>query len=179
MVQLTEPTRSFPNMLAENPWIELVRTQERVERHFSGKVHAFNTGYARLKKLDYDIIGNLDADISFEPDYFSFLMEKFAEHPQLGVGGTPFREGTNQYDFRYTSTNHVSGACQLFRRKCFETIGGYTPLKMGGVDLMAVMTARMMGWQTRTFSEKTCQHNKETYTRKKIQIQSDMEIRIP
>ena len=27
------------------PWIELVRMPERKERHFAGKVHAFNAGY--------------------------------------------------------------------------------------------------------------------------------------
>ena len=150
-----------------HPWIELVRTPERTERHFAGKVCAFNMGYARLKDLKYDIIGNLDADISFGPDYFSFLVGKFAKYPNLGVGGTPFREGTDQYNLRYTSTNHVSGACQLFRRECFEAIGGYTPLKRGGIDLLAVLSARMMGWKTQSFTEKTCQHNKQTQIGKK------------
>ena len=155
-----------------HPWIELVRTPERVERHFAGKVHAFNTGYTRLKGLQYDIIGNLDADIAFESDYFAFLLRKFSENPQLGVGGTPFREGTDQYDYRFASIEHVSGACQLFRRECFEAIGGYTPLKMGGIDLKAVMTARMIGWQTRSFTEKTCQHTKKTQTGKNSKLRA-------
>ena len=29
------------------------------------------------------------------------------------------------YDFRFASIEHVSGACQLFRRQAFEEIGGY------------------------------------------------------
>lgn len=145
-------------------WIELVRMPERNERHFGGKVYAFNAGYARVTDLDCDIIGNLDADISFEKDYFSFLLSKFAEHAQLGVGGTPFREGEHQYDFRFSSIEHVSGACQLFRRECFEEIGGYVPIKEGGEDLVACMTARMKGWETRTFPEKFCVHNREIGT---------------
>ena len=59
-------------------WIELVRRPERTERHFAGKVMAFNEGYSRVRRLDCDVIGNLDADISFDPDYFGFLMSKFA-----------------------------------------------------------------------------------------------------
>src|SRR5271154_5339692 len=55
---------------AENPWMELVRMPERQERHFAGKVHAFNAGYARVKDLGYDVIGNLDGDTSFDGDYF-------------------------------------------------------------------------------------------------------------
>jgi glycosyltransferase involved in cell wall biosynthesis len=146
---------------AKHKWIELVQMPERRERHFAGKVHAFNAGYARVRDLNYSIIGNLDADITFEEDYISFLLSRFAENPRLGVGGTPFREGLNQYDYNFTSIEHVSGACQLFRRKCFEDIGGYKPQKVGGVDLVAGLTARMKGWQTRTFLEKTCIHHRK------------------
>ena len=64
---------------ADHPWIELVRMPERRERHFAGKVQAFNAGYARLQGLDYDVIGSLDADVSFDPDYFSYLLRKLAE----------------------------------------------------------------------------------------------------
>jgi biofilm PGA synthesis N-glycosyltransferase PgaC len=147
---------------AEHAWISLIRTPARAERHFEGKVRAFNMGYSSVKHLSYDIIGNLDADISFDEDYISFLLRKFADNPQLGVGGTPFREGSAQYDYRFSSTEHVSGACQLFRRSCFEAVGGYVPLKAGGVDLAAVLSARMKGWQTRTFTDKTCEHHKRT-----------------
>jgi len=152
---------------AEHPWIEQVRTAERQERHFAGKVYAFNAGYVRIKDLPYDVIGNLDADITFDEDYFDFLLRKFAENPQLGVVGTPFREESHQYDHRFTSIEHVSGACQLFRRKCFEEIGGYVPIKIGGVDLVAVLSARMKGWQTRTFPEKTCVHHRRMGTTKR------------
>ena len=146
---------------AEHPWIELVRLPERTERHFAGKVNAFSAGYARVRDLPYDIIGNLDADVSFDADYFDFLLSKFAETPRLGVGGTPFREGSLQYDYRFTSIEHVSGQIQMFRRECFEDIGGYVPIKTGGIDLVAVITARMKGWQTRTFLEKPYLHHRK------------------
>jgi glycosyltransferase involved in cell wall biosynthesis len=145
---------------AEHAWIELVRMPERRERHFAGKVQAFNAGYAKAANLDYDVIGNLDADITVDEEHFDFLLRKLAENPQLGVAGTPFREESRQYDYRFTSIEHVSGACQLFRRKCFEEIGGYIPIRSGGIDLIAVLTARMKGWQTRTFLEKTCVHHR-------------------
>jgi hypothetical protein len=59
------------------------------------------------------------------------------------------------------SLEHVSGACQLFRRACFEAIGGYVAVKTGGVDHIAVITARMKGWKTRTFTERVCRHHRE------------------
>jgi biofilm PGA synthesis N-glycosyltransferase PgaC len=144
--------------LPDNPWMELLRMPERKERHFAGKVHAFNAGYARVKDLDFEVIGNLDGDVAFDEEYYQFLLEKFAENPQLGVVGTPFKEGSFQYDYNFTSIEHVSGQCQLFRRKCFEEIGGYLPRRIGGIDSVAVMSARMKGWQTRTFVEKTFDH---------------------
>jgi glycosyltransferase involved in cell wall biosynthesis len=148
----------------QHAWIELIRTPERKERHFAGKVHAFNAGYEKVKNISYEIIGSLDADITFEPDYMAFLLRKFAENPKLGVAGTPFREGNTQYDYRFTNIEHVSGACQLFRKKCFEDIGGYTPLKVGGIDLVAVTTARMKGWETRTFTEMSSEHHRKMGT---------------
>ena len=157
----TDGTDELVRKYAEdNPWIEVLRLPDRRERHFGGKVMAFNAGWVRVKDLPYEVIGNLDADVSFEPDYFEFLLNKFAATPGLGVAGTPFTEGNGTYDYRFTSIEHVSGACQVFRRECFEDIGGYTPVKGGGIDYLAVISARMKGWKTRTFTDNVCHHHR-------------------
>ena len=153
--------------LPAHPWMQLIRMPERKERHFAAKVHAFNAGYERVKRTGCDIIGNLDADLSFEADYIEFLLDKFSTDPVLGVAGTPFVEDASQpYDYRFTNVEHVSGACQLFRRECFDAIGGYKPIKAGGIDWVAVTTARMKGWKTRTFTEKTIFHHRTMGTGK-------------
>lgn len=146
---------------ARYPWIELVRMPDRQERHFAGKVHAFNAGYAALEGIDFDVIASLDADISFEPDYFYFLLRKLGDDAGLGLVGTPFKEeGSGEtYDYRFTSIEHVSGACQVFRRQCFEDIGGYIPVK-NGIDHIAVVSSRQKGWKTRTFPDKECLHHR-------------------
>jgi biofilm PGA synthesis N-glycosyltransferase PgaC len=149
---------------ANNPWIELLGMPERAERHFAGKVHAFNTGHARAKELNPDVIGNLDADVSIEPDHFLYLLTNFAENPGLGVGGSPFREGSLQYDYRFSNVENVWGGCQLFRRECYEAIGGYKPVKGGGIDHIAVVSARMKGWKTKTFTDKVCIHHRTMNT---------------
>ena len=157
----TDGTEKIIKKYAEKyPWIELESLPESNDRHFGRKAIAFNIGYELIRNLDFDIIGNLDADISFDNEYFAFLLNKFEENPRLGVAGTPFREGSQQYDYRFSRKEHVSGACQLFRRECFESIGGYIPRKEGGVDLAAVVIARMKGWRTETFPEKYCIHNR-------------------
>jgi len=141
-------------------WIELLRMPERSERNFAGKVHAFNAGRARTADLAYDVIGNLDADVSFGEGHFRDLVSKFAEHPQLGVVGAPFREGSYQYDYRFTNIENVWGGCQLFRKECFESIGGYVAIPGGSIDHIAVVSARMKGWRTRTFTESVCLHHR-------------------
>lgn len=145
----------------EHSWIELITIPARQERHFSGKADASRAGFARVSQLEFDFVGSLDADISFHETYFAFLLKKLSEDLKLGLVGTPFKENESPvYDYRFVSIEHVSGACQLFRRQCFEEIGGYVPVKGGGIDYIAVVTARMKGWKTRTFTESVCIHHR-------------------
>src|SRR5204862_1733199 len=139
---------------------ELFRRPQRSDRSFAGKVHAFNSGLERVRSVPFDVIGNLDADLSFDPEYLEFLIGKFADDPRLGVAGTPFTEdgGYDTARDSFEGKNHVAGGCQLFRRQCFEEVGGYIPNPAGGIDWIAVTTARMKGWKTRSFSEKRFHH---------------------
>jgi biofilm PGA synthesis N-glycosyltransferase PgaC len=148
-----------------HPWITLLRRECSDERHFAGKAHAVNAAYETLRSFSFDLIGNLDADITLPPDYYEFLVSKFVLMPELGVAGTPFVEDpakprAHSYAHRFADLSHVSGACQFFRRRCFDEIGGYTPVREGGIDWVAVTTARMRGWKTRTFLERVCRHHR-------------------
>ena len=153
----------------QHPWIELFRLSAQRDRQFAAKAHAFNAGFAHASGTPYDVVGNLDADITFEPEYLEFLLSKFAADPELGVAGTPFIEdftNTRQhtYGHNFANLDHVSGACQIFRRECFAEIGGYIPIRGGAIDWIAVTTARMNGWKTRTFPEKVCFHHRKLGT---------------
>lgn len=152
--------------VAKYDWIELVNLPVRRERNFAAKVNAFNQGQELVKGLDYAIIGNLDSDVSLDPDHFEFLMNRFREDPQLGVAGTVFREegGYNSGTDSLEGQFYVSGQCQMFRRECFKEIGGYFANKAGGIDWIAVTTARMMGWKTRSFREKSFFHQRHLGT---------------
>ena len=150
-------------------WIEMIEMPTRLDRSFAAKVHSFNAGYERVKHFNYEVIGNLDADISFDKDYFEVLLGKFAGMPEIGVAGTGYTEGGCIAKY---SCKDVAGQCQIFRRECFEDIGGYFPSKYGGVDWIAVRTARMKGWKTRTFSEKTFAHHRPMGTAESNRWQS-------
>lgn len=153
-----EIVRSYAEKI---PWIEFVRRPAQTDRNFASKVFSFNAGYERVRDVQYDIIGNLDADLSFEKDMLEYLLEQFTQFPDLGVAGPPFCEmPKRQYDYRYANIEHVTGMLQLFRRECFEAIGGYTPIKGGGIDWVAVTAARMTGWRTQTFAGRTLFHHR-------------------
>lgn len=162
----TDSTDDIVRRYASNyPWIELVRMPEREERHFAGKVYAFKAGYDKVKEMRFEAVGSVDADASFDEDYFAFLLQKLTEDHALGLIGTAFRETAGEnYDYRFVSIEHVTGICQLFRRQCFEDIGGYVPVKGGAIDRIANLAARMKGWKTRTFTEKTYFHHRQMGT---------------
>jgi len=154
---------------AQYPWIEVVHRPRQLDRSFAGKVRAFNAGLERLTSVDYDVVGNLDGDISLEPDYFEFLMQKFAQDPKLGVAGTPFVEDSGYDSARdsFEGENYVAGGCQLFRAECYREIGGYVANRNGGIDWIAVMSARMKGWRVRSFREKRFHHYRKLGTAQK------------
>jgi glycosyltransferase involved in cell wall biosynthesis len=157
---------------AKHEWIERLDMPSHRDRSFAAKAHCFNAARARLEGLEYEVIGNIDADISFERDYLEFLLQKFGQIPDLGVAGTPLLS-TDDYDSAkdsFEGENYVAGPFQLFRRRCLDDVGGYVPNKAGGVDWIAVTTARMKGWKTRSFREKRYFHHRSFGTAERSPI---------
>jgi len=170
----TDNTREIiDRYLGKYPWIEVVEMPARRDRSFAAKVGAFNAGFEKVKDLPFGVIGNLDADISFEKDHFEFLVSRFEQDSTLGVAGTVFREeGYNSETDSFEGRKHVSGQCQLFRRECWEDIGGYIPHRAGGIDWMAVTTARMKGWKTESFRERSFFHHRHMGTAERSLVAS-------
>ena len=142
-------------------WIELIKLPDEVKRDFSAKARAVNYGFNMCRDLVFEIVANIDADISFAPDFVSFLINKFSEDSDYGVLGTAYEE--ENYDSlrdRHQNLTHVSGQAQFFRKECFTGIGGYVETPHGGVDWIAVTTARQQGWITRTFPEMKFFHHR-------------------
>jgi poly-beta-1,6-N-acetyl-D-glucosamine synthase len=151
--------------VARFPWISLIRRMNRPNRHFAGKADAVNSAFKFLETAQFDLVGNLDADISFGPDHFSFLLDKFLEDPRLGIAGTAYmEENWDSTRDSFEGETSVHGACQVFRRECFLEIGGYMPNSAGGVDWIAVTTARMQGWKTQNFPQRRFYHHRKMGT---------------
>jgi poly-beta-1,6-N-acetyl-D-glucosamine synthase len=144
----------------QHSWIELVNRPVRKDRNFAAKVYAFDEGLQRVQDLKFELMGNLDADISFGSDHFEFLISKFLENSALGVAGTAYTQdgGWDSTRDSFEGEASVHGACQLFRYQCFLDIGGYCANRLGGIDWIAVTTARMKGWETRNYPDRRYHH---------------------
>jgi len=145
-------------------FIELVHIGENHAPSFASKIYALNAGLERLKGNDYEFIGILDADVSFETSYFASLLKRFERDPALGLaGGFIYEKRNGKFKIRFgDSVRSVAGAVQLFRRECYESVGGILPLKYGGEDWCAEVMARMKGWRVEAFPELEVFHHKPT-----------------
>ncbi len=146
-------------------FILLLRKSADQERNYGNKARAFKLGYEQLKNLEYDFVGNLDADVSFGPTYYEGVLSKFDANERLGVaGGTRFDLWNGQFRKIRPARNSAGGPTQFFRRQCYEEIGGYLPLRFGGLDTVAETMARMHGWEVETFSDLEVFHYRCTGT---------------
>lgn len=144
-------------------FIELLRVDADSDRNFGSKAAAINAGYKQIASLPHDFIGVLDADVSFGQDYYEQVLARFSDDPKLGIAGGVLTDIVDGKPVRQLTDPEwsVSGPVQMFRRECFEQIGGYLPLR-GGIDAAAEVMARMRGWRVRAFPEISALHHRQT-----------------
>jgi poly-beta-1,6-N-acetyl-D-glucosamine synthase len=149
---------------AQHDFIKFVRRETKnCVVNFSSKVHAIYEGINQSKKIEHDYIGILDGDVTFSPFYYERVLIKFKENEKLGLAGGVVFDKHDERCVRRSPAyiEYVSGCVQLFRRKCYEDIGGLVPLKDGGEDTVAVIMARMKGWRVESFDELIVFHHKQ------------------
>ena len=163
----TDRTLEIARRFAEDwPFIHVVarKKDEAVGHNWAARVDAINYANSKLTSTSYDFIGILDADISFEPDYYQRVIERLASIPGLGIAGGNLHE-MQRGKFQPRPGNrsiHVPGAVQLFRRDCYEKVGGLKPFRRGHDDTVAETTARMYGWKTESFEDLPVFHHRPT-----------------
>jgi glycosyltransferase involved in cell wall biosynthesis len=149
------------------PFIRLHRVRRREERNFGSKARAINAGYELVRHLEHDFIGILDVDITFSSDYYERVIAHMDAQPDLGIaGGVLYDVWNGQLVRHVTSTRwSVSGAIQMFRKQCWQQIGGYMPVR-GGIDAVAEVMTRMQGLRVQTFPELHVWHHRRTGSQK-------------
>src|ERR1700722_16389895 len=146
------------------PWIRAVhRTNRGFRKAGGGVVDAFNDGYRQVTFTDWEYIVKLDGDLSFEPDYFEKCFRHFANEPRLGGGGGVMCYIENgKKSFEPNPAFHVRGATKIYKRECWDAIGGFWPAP--GWDTMDEVKASMLGWTTKSFPDLHIIHHRYTGT---------------
>lgn len=125
-----------------------------IESYYGQRTRVVLAGYEKIKHMEHAFVGVLDADITLQPTYYEDLLDEFDRNPQLGIAAGVFLYKINDCLKKpLMDKSCTSGSNQVFRRDCYEEIGGYTPLKHGGDDSLVDILARMHGWKTQSFEK--------------------------
>lgn len=145
---------------AVHPWIRLLALPPRSGRSFAAVVHNTIKGINFLGCKEYEFLGLLDSDVTFQSDYFELLLARFAANPRLGLAGGVVIDVGRPRDRFPRNREDVPGAVQFFRRECFEKMGGLIPIPEGGWDGMTCVQARMAGYETKLITDLVVDHHK-------------------
>lgn len=151
----------------DHPFIRRLSLEKGQQRSFGAQYRAINRAYSVVCDLAFDFVAVQDADISFEcDDYYEQVLTAFRSDARIGIAGGYIHEfGDGRWRPRRTnSPDAVAGGIQMFRRACFEQIGGYSPLLYGGEDWLAQIDARRAGWQVRALTILAAHHHRPTST---------------
>lgn len=141
------------------------RVREAKQSYYESNVCAILEGYERVKKLNFDYLAILDADIKLCKNYYEEIFKRFEANKSLGIATGTYLESVNgRLMEALIDRRSTPKGLQVFRRACYEQIGGYIPCKNGGEDSCAEIMARMHGWQTWSFPEIKAIHQKPVGT---------------
>ena len=122
-------------------------------------------GYAILKDIDYAYIGILDANISFELNYYEFIINAFLKDDSLGLAGGLMYDVFDGKILKWVARlDSVLGCIQMFRKKYFEQLGGFIPNELGGEDAIADWMAYVYDWRVQTFTDVKVLHHRRLGT---------------
>lgn len=162
-------TQIVRRYVEKHNFIRLLQKEPRRDRDFASKARALNQAYGELAGSPpegYRYIGVLDADVVLPPDYYRQVIARFEADPDLGIaGGMLFETWKGRQEAQFFSPGwSVSGPIQVFRRQCFESVGGFRPIPVGGEDCIVQVMARMNGWKVQAFPEIQAVHLRRTGT---------------
>ncbi|MGA7838083.1 MAG: glycosyltransferase [Ignavibacteriaceae bacterium] len=162
----TDRTEEIVNYyISKFNFIELLKKKNNEDRNFGSKARAISIAYNKLRELDFELIGNLDADVSLDVNYYERMLIEFEANPNLGIaGGVRYDLIKGRFIKLNCAPDSVGGPFQLFRRECYEEIGGYKPSRFGGIDAIAEISARMNGWEVKMFPQYKILHYRPTGT---------------
>jgi glycosyltransferase involved in cell wall biosynthesis len=136
-------------------WIQVLHRPAGTQRRVGpGVIEAFYAGLDSVDLDDFDFVVKLDADIHLPHFYFAGLIEMFKNNPRLGtVSGKCYIPVDGQLVYERTGNDFTHGTAKLYRRECFQEIGGFVREVMwDGIDCHK---CRMLGWEAKSLEDAT------------------------
>lgn len=151
----------------EYEFIEMCKlNRTTVRSYYSRRTEVFLVGYNRVRHLGHDFVAALDGDLTVPADYYENIFREFDANPMLGIASGVYVDDINGRHRKVVRADiSTSGGIQVFRRECYEQVGGYTTMRYGADDSLAEYTARMKSWQTRSFPAYEVVHHRPVGTR--------------
>jgi len=139
---------------AKYDWIRVVPKPDRGHRAVGpGVIEAFYAGLETVSDLDgFDVISKLDLDLDLPPRYYEILIDRMVADPRIGTcSGKPYITRGGELVSERRSDDMSVGMTKLWRRTCFEAIGGVVREVMW--DAIDCHKARQMGWKAVSWDE--------------------------
>lgn len=152
------------DLARRHDWILVVETGEDAANIAMGRrrgrdLLAFRRGLSSLPS-PVDMFVKVDADTSFEPEYFARLLDCFAEQPDLGIaGGTCYEIIDGEWQRVKVSGSHPRGASRAYRWALLDDVFALEP-EMGWDGVDEVM-AELRGYRTAGFTDFGFRHHRK------------------
>ena len=143
-----------------NDWVVTVSRADRgYDQRGFGIAEALHDGIAAVSADEYEYLAIVDADVRFDEQFFERLLAVFDREPDLGMaGGLGYERVDGKLVAIEQAPDTVFGATRVYRRACFEQIGGIEIA--WGWDAIDETRARMIGWGVRTVGDIAFEHLK-------------------
>ncbi len=161
--------RIIERAAAELDFVRAVKVPQRAlgdgdRLALAAEARAFNHALDQVELGRFGFVGKIDGDIELPPRYFELALSRFEAVPELGIaGGRLLEDHGRGWRPAATPAHHVRGALKLYRRDCFDAIGGIE--EMLGWDTIDEVRARMQGWETRSLEGLDARHHRPVATR--------------
>jgi glycosyltransferase involved in cell wall biosynthesis len=172
----TDGTLEFGAALSEgDPTIAVLRAEAAEGSLSDGRregrdLLAFKHGVRSLPG-PVDVVIKLDADLSFEPDYFDRLIERFERDPKLGMAGGACHElQDGEWVRRKVVPTAVWGASRAYRWECLDSVMGLAPRV--GWDGIDEIKTQLKGYRTGTVIDLPFRHHRPEGQRETARVRA-------
>lgn len=158
-------------LASRHAWASVVEAPSGPQVRRGGNVvHAFQAGLKALPAAP-DVVVKVDADISFETDYFERLLEAFAANERLGMtSGSALELRKGEWAQRQMTAGSLWGAARAYRWPCLQQV---LPLEERmGWDGIDALKANLHGWTTRIVPGLTFRHHRREGERDGLRLRA-------